>query len=138
MHRSPEGVFQQAAPLHTLSSEHGVRYLLPSCAGDSLPSRDASVMVLDAVRQLCDASATTVVDLFCRGVLGKLLRAAPRVVAAQPSAAGEEGVAAGLFRKGLGHVVEAFGRAVPQARGPLASGRHSKHSRSLCAGSGGN
>ena len=95
--------------------------------------------VLDAVRQLCDASATMVVDLFCRGVLGKLLRAAQRVVAAQPSAAGEEGVAAGLFRAGLGQVVAAFGRAVPQARAPLASGRalHAV-SRSLCAGSGGN
>ena len=85
-------------------------------AGDSLPSRDAFVCVLDAVRQLCDASATMAVDLFCRGVLGKVLRAAQPVVTTQPSAAEGEKTAAVLFLKGLEEVVAAFGRAVPQAR----------------------
>ena len=66
---------------------------------------------------LCNASKALAVQCFCDGVLGGLLRVTRWLVDAQPHADWvRQGCRGGLFRGGLVDTVEAFSRAVPQAR----------------------
>ena len=87
-----------------------------------MPDMDKLPVVVQALMQLCGAGAyiPLVVELFCGGVLGALLRIAQRVVAAQPHAE-QENIAEYLFREGLISAVDAFGAAVPQARAYLSA-----------------
>ena len=95
-----------------------------ACAGGFLPEPLWLMVVADALTALCGGSAALAADLFCGGVLGGVMRVAQRLVAAQPGA-GRDPLARRLVRDeaedrdDLGFVVEAFGRAVPQARGYL-------------------
>ena len=85
---------------------------------DSLPDITKLLEIFEAVEyRLCNISKAVTVDLFCGGVLGALLLLARRLVATKPHAGGiRQAHAALLFKEGLVHTVNMFGRAVPQAR----------------------
>ena len=95
-------------------------------AGEHEISEEALLNVTEDVACLALSSRSLAVDLFCDGVLGMLLRAAQRLLAAQPHADrenaairimhGRPGDAEG---RGVAHLLDAFGAAVPQARARL-------------------
>ena len=114
---SAAGVVQQAAQLHAPHpSISWLGYLAWTCAGEVVADKSILPDMMDVVRRLCGASVPFTVDLFCGGVLGGVLRGARRMVAAQPTTDLEEEIAGFVFYEGVPAVVEAFGRAVPQAR----------------------
>ena len=71
--------------------------------------------VVLALTRLCRASAPLAAELFCDGVLGKLLRIAQRLVAAQLQKGGKA-AAERAFGECVALLLEAFSTAVPQAR----------------------
>lgn len=105
-------------------------------AGEALADRSILPDMMDVVRRLCGASVPFTVELFCGGVLGGVLRGARRMVAAQPTTDLEEEIAGFVFYEGVPAVVEAFGRAVPQAR-TSACHNHQLGSHGLCSRRGG-
>ena len=90
------------------------------------PSEEALLLVMEAVARLSLSSRALAVELFCDGVLGMLLSAAQRLLAAQPHADREDaatrilhGLPGDAEGRGVAHLLDAFGAAVPQARAHL-------------------
>ena len=90
----------------------------PKPTGEVVADKSILPDMMDVVRRLCGASVPFTIELFCGGVLGAVLRGARRMVAAQPTTDLEEEIAGFVFYEGVPAVVEAFSRAVPQARTP--------------------
>ena len=108
---SPPGSSAACAVLHHGQLFHVAR----ACAGEYSTDWEWVVIVLRGVAMVSDVSAPLAVELFCGGVLGMLLRVAQRWVAAQPRGLLDL-ILVAMLREGLSSVLEAFCRAVPQAR----------------------
>ena len=144
--RSPAWHLQGLALQHKPARQHSrprsiawrlfnITHLYRGCAGECMPQTELLLAVASALTRLCGAYPPTAAELFCEGALGGWVRLAQRRVAKQPLA-DREGLAALLLKDGQ-RMVEAFGLAVPQARGRLRNQpcphKRAEHFDSACA-----
>ena len=98
-------------------------HLVRTRAVEQVPADEALLLVMEAVTRCCLASKPLTVELFCDGVLGALMRAAQRLLAAVPREHRED-IGLRILHESRGHadwrgvsrMLDAFGHAVPQAR----------------------
>ena len=108
-------ITQQVPQLHVL--------ICSMFAGEHELKEKTLLLLMEAVARLALASRPLAAELFCDGVLGMLLSAAQRLLAAQPHSDRED-VAVRILHgrpgdaegRGMAHLLGAFGAAVPQAR----------------------